>query len=59
MKLIYHIFIFILLMPFVLAGPGDHAGSDAIFESVGLEIPSEWSSWSRAEKFQYYQNQGW
>jgi methionine sulfoxide reductase heme-binding subunit len=47
MKKLLFVLVF-LLLPLVMAD-----GGDVIFEELGMDKPSEWSSWSRSERFDY------
>ena len=56
MKKIVFFITLLLLIPLISAGPG--TGVDPILESVGLEKPAQWNSWSESQKFSYLQERG-
>lgn len=50
--------IFLLLISFVAAAPGENVGVDQIFELMGHDKPADWSNWNKQQKFTYLQNLG-
>lgn len=58
MKIIIPFIMFVLLMSLTFAAVGENTGVDAIFDEVGLEKPTEWSSWNKRVKFDYLLSRG-
>ncbi|MBN2306873.1 ferric reductase-like transmembrane domain-containing protein [Candidatus Peregrinibacteria bacterium] len=49
---------FLFTSPVLAQGQKDGTGVDPILESVGVEKPAEWDSWSREQKFDFLQDMG-